>query len=50
MAKLQLNKVTKIYDKSVYATKDITFDVCDKAFAVLVGPSAAYWRTVFAQD
>lgn len=39
MAKLQLNKVTKIYDKSVYATKDLSFDVHDKEFAVLVGPS-----------
>jgi multiple sugar transport system ATP-binding protein len=39
MAKLQLNKVTKIYDKNVYATRDISFEVADKEFAVLVGPS-----------
>ncbi len=39
MARLQLNKVTKIYDKNVYAAKDLSFEVCDKEFAVLVGPS-----------
>ena len=39
MAKLQLNKVTKIYDKNIYATRDLSFEVNDKEFAVLVGPS-----------
>ena len=39
MARLQLNKVTKIYDKNIYATKDLSFEVNDKEFAVLVGPS-----------
>ena len=39
MAKLQLNKVTKIYDRNVYATRDLSFEVNDKEFAVLVGPS-----------
>lgn len=39
MAKLQLNKVTKLYDNSVYGAKDVSFAVEDKEFAVLVGPS-----------
>lgn len=39
MAKLQLNKVTKIYNKNIYAAKEITFDVRDQEFTVLVGPS-----------
>jgi multiple sugar transport system ATP-binding protein len=39
MAHLRLNNVTKIYDKNIYAVKDITFEVNDKEFAVLVGPS-----------
>lgn len=39
MAHLLLNKVTKIYDKNIYAAKDISFDVKDKEFTVLVGPS-----------
>lgn len=39
MAKLCLNNVTKIFDKNIYGAKDISFDVADKEFTVLVGPS-----------
>lgn len=39
MARLQLENVTKVYDRNVYGAKDVTFDVQDKEFVVLVGPS-----------
>jgi multiple sugar transport system ATP-binding protein len=46
MANLQLNKVTKVFDKTVYAVKDISFQVKDKEFAVLVGPSGCGKTTI----
>ncbi len=39
MARLLLENVTKIYDRDIYAAKDISFDVEAKEFTVLVGPS-----------
>ncbi len=46
MAHLQLNKVTKIYDKNTIAVKDISFSVKDKEFVVLVGPSGCGKTTI----
>jgi multiple sugar transport system ATP-binding protein len=39
MARLLLENVTKIYDRDIYAAKNISFDVASKEFTVLVGPS-----------
>ncbi len=39
MAELQLANVTKVYDKNIYGAKNISFDIKDKEFVVLVGPS-----------
>jgi multiple sugar transport system ATP-binding protein len=39
MAKLLLKNVTKIYDRDIYAAKNISFDVASREFTVLVGPS-----------
>jgi multiple sugar transport system ATP-binding protein len=39
MAKLLLEDVTKIYDRDIYAAKNISFDVAPQEFTVLVGPS-----------
>ena len=39
MPRLQLENVTKIYDRDVYAAKDLTFAVEPEEFTVLVGPS-----------
>ena len=39
MARLLLENVTKIYDRDIYAAKDVSFDVEAKEFTVLVGPS-----------
>lgn len=46
MAHLQLNKVTKIYDKNTYAVRDISFSVQNEEFVVLVGPSGCGKTTV----
>jgi multiple sugar transport system ATP-binding protein len=46
MAQLQLNNITKIYDKDIYAVKEISFAVQDKEFAVLVGPSGCGKTTI----
>ena len=39
MAKLLLENVTKIYDRDVYAVKNVSFEVQPREFTVLVGPS-----------
>ncbi len=39
MADVRLENVTKIYDGKVPAVKNISFEVPDQAFIVLVGPS-----------
>ena len=39
MARLRLENVTKVYDRDVYAARDVSFDVEPEEFAVLVGPS-----------
>lgn len=39
MAHLQLRNVSKIFDKHIYACRNVSFDVDDQEFAVLVGPS-----------
>ena len=39
MARLLLESVTKIYDRDIYAAKDVSFAVKPKEFTVLVGPS-----------
>jgi multiple sugar transport system ATP-binding protein len=39
MAKVVLKDVTKIFDKKVKAVDDVTIDIEDKEFVVLVGPS-----------
>jgi multiple sugar transport system ATP-binding protein len=39
MAELRLESVTKKYDSEIYGAHDITFDIKDKEFTVLVGPS-----------
>ena len=39
MARVELKNVTKIYPGNVLASKNITLDVEDKEFVVLVGPS-----------
>lgn len=46
MAELRLNNVTKVFDKKVYACRDITFDVRDREFAVLLGPSGCGKTTI----
>jgi len=39
MTRLLLENVTKIYDRDIYAAKNISFDVESQEFTVLVGPS-----------
>jgi multiple sugar transport system ATP-binding protein len=39
MAEVQLNDVDKVYDGGVHAVQDLTLDVSDGEFLVLVGPS-----------
>jgi len=39
MAGVKLRNVTKIFDKNVVAVKDVSLEVKDKEFVVLVGPS-----------
>jgi multiple sugar transport system ATP-binding protein len=46
MAHLQLNNVTKIYDKNTYAVRAVSFSVQDKGFVVLVGPSGCGKTTI----
>jgi len=46
MAELQLSNITKIYDKKIYGVKNISFNIQDKEFAVLVGPSGCGKTTI----
>jgi multiple sugar transport system ATP-binding protein len=46
MAELRLNNVTKVFDKKVFACRDINFDVRDREFAVLLGPSGCGKTTI----
>jgi multiple sugar transport system ATP-binding protein len=46
MAELRLNNVTKVFDQNVYAVRDITFEVRDREFAVLLGPSGCGKTTI----
>jgi multiple sugar transport system ATP-binding protein len=39
MAKVLLKNVTKIFDKKVWAVKDLNVEIADREFVVLVGPS-----------
>jgi multiple sugar transport system ATP-binding protein len=39
MARVLLKDVTKIFDKKVWAVKDLNVEISDKEFVVLVGPS-----------
>ncbi|HLP14723.1 MAG TPA: sn-glycerol-3-phosphate ABC transporter ATP-binding protein UgpC [Bacteroidota bacterium] len=39
MASVQLDKVSKMYEGGVMAVRDVTIDIQDKEFVVLVGPS-----------
>ena len=39
MASVQLTKVSKVYEGGVVAVKDVSIDIQDKEFVVLVGPS-----------
>jgi ABC-type sugar transport system ATPase subunit len=41
MAKVELQNVTKIYDKTVKALDDVSFTVNDGKFFVLLGPTGA---------
>jgi len=39
MAKVELDKVQKIYDEGIEAVRQISLEIHDKEFMVLVGPS-----------
>ncbi|HUI30374.1 MAG TPA: sn-glycerol-3-phosphate ABC transporter ATP-binding protein UgpC [Candidatus Acidoferrales bacterium] len=39
MARVKLDKISKVYDGGVVAVEDVSLDVADKEFVVLVGPS-----------
>ncbi len=46
MAELSLENVTKVYDKNVYAVRNISFTVKDREFLVLLGPSGCGKTTI----
>lgn len=46
MARLQLNNVTRIYDRDTCAARDVSFSVRDREFVVLVGPSGCGKTTI----
>ena len=39
MAKVVFKNIKKVYEKSVVAVQDVSFEIADKEFVVLVGPS-----------
>ena len=43
MAGIRLEQVGKRYDNGVVAVRDLTFDVADGEFVVLVGPLAVLY-------
>ena len=46
MADLKLSKVTKVFDKNVSAVKNVSFNVHDREFTVLLGPSGCGKTTI----
>ncbi len=46
MAQLQLHNVSKIFDRNTHACRNVSFEVADQEFAVLVGPSGCGKTTV----
>jgi multiple sugar transport system ATP-binding protein len=46
MASLKLEKINKFYDNEVHAVKDVSIDIKDKEFIVLVGPSGCGKSTI----
>ena len=46
MAEIRFENVSKIYQASVKAVKDISFEIKDKEFMVLVGPSGCGKSTI----
>lgn len=46
MAKITIKNLNKFYDNGVHAVKDVSFEVQDKEFMVLVGPSGCGKTTV----
>jgi multiple sugar transport system ATP-binding protein len=46
MASLNLEKINKFYDNKVHAVKDVSIDIKDKEFIVLVGPSGCGKSTI----
>ncbi|MCF7918832.1 MAG: sn-glycerol-3-phosphate ABC transporter ATP-binding protein UgpC [Candidatus Cloacimonetes bacterium] len=46
MAQVILKKVNKVYDKKVHVVKDISLEIKDKEFMVLVGPSGCGKSTI----
>ncbi|MCX7994994.1 MAG: sn-glycerol-3-phosphate ABC transporter ATP-binding protein UgpC [candidate division WOR-3 bacterium] len=46
MAELRLENVSKVYDKNIIAVQDITFNVNDREFVVLLGPSGCGKTTI----
>ena len=46
MARVILDNVTKIYGKDVVAAKDVTIQINDREFVILVGPSGCGKSTI----
>jgi len=46
MARVILDNVTKIYGKDITAAKDVTIDINDREFVILVGPSGCGKSTI----
>jgi len=46
MAEVRLDRITKQYDNNIYGAREITFNVGDEEFVVLVGPSGCGKTTV----
>ena len=46
MAELRLNNVSKLFDRNIWAVRDITFVIRDREFCVLLGPSGCGKTTI----
>ena len=46
MAKVELKKVTKIFDKDITAVNSVNISIADKEFVILVGPSGCGKSTI----